>query len=465
MKYEAEFVAAGSVPLATSVAASTWRREIRLCIYAALALGDGVAISIAFLLATLIRFGTPFDPAGLTSLTVMLPVYYGIAFQRKPYSGRFFTNWRRTAHDAITALVTAIAVSAIVAFSIHAQIDISRSVVPIGGIFSGLALIGTRALIHRIALPLLGGHPIATIVLIDGAPIDVPPGVRSLDTGVYGLRPDPTDPHALDRLSAAIGRAERVVLACPGERREAWAVTLKGANVQGEIVTPDLMAIGAVRLSSFADCASVVVSLGPLDTLNRILKRTFDIGVSLATLALLWPLLLGVAIAIRLDSPGPISFRQPRMGRGNALFSILKFRSMRIDACDIAGDRSTERDDPRITRVGRFIRATSIDELPQILNVLRGTMSIVGPRPHALGSLAGDKLFWEVDRHYWYRHAVKPGITGLAQINGFRGATTVPEDLENRLRSDISYMRGWTIWRDIRILAATTGVLLHRNAF
>nr|WP_276589020.1 sugar transferase [Sphingomonas sp. GC_Shp_6] len=199
--------------------------------------------------------------------------------------------------------------------------------------------------------------------------------------------------------------------------------------------------------------------------MNRLLKRAFDLTVALAALALLWPLLLVVAVAIRIDSPGPIFFRQPRMGRGNGLFAILKFRSMRDDLCDRAGDRSTERGDPRITRVGRIIRATSIDELPQLLNVVIGDMSIVGPRPHALGSLAGDRLFWEVDPHYWDRHAIKPGITGLAQVHGFRGATVAERDLQNRLRADVAYMRGWSIWRDIRILIGTAGVVFHRNAF
>jgi lipopolysaccharide/colanic/teichoic acid biosynthesis glycosyltransferase len=156
---------------------------------------------------------------------------------------------------------------------------------------------------------------------------------------------------------------------------------------------------------------------------------------------------------------------QQRIGRSNQLFNILKFRSMRVEACDAEGNRSTERDDDRITRVGAFIRRTSIDELPQLINVLRGDMSLVGPRPHALGSLAGDKLFWEINEQYWVRHALKPGITGLAQIRGYRGATMQREDLENRLSADLEYVHGWRLWRDISILFYTAKVLIHRNAF
>jgi lipopolysaccharide/colanic/teichoic acid biosynthesis glycosyltransferase len=144
---------------------------------------------------------------------------------------------------------------------------------------------------------------------------------------------------------------------------------------------------------------------------------------------------------------------------------MYKFRSMRADQCDLEGRTSTARGDKRITAVGRVIRATSIDELPQLLNVLKGDMSFVGPRPHALGSLAEEKLFWEIDSRYWHRHAIKPGITGLAQIRGFRGATHQTSDLLDRLQSDLDYLNGWSIRRDLMILLATAKVVLHKNAY
>src|SRR5690606_20362637 len=127
---------------------------------------------------------------------------------------------------------------------------------------------------------------------------------------------------------------------------------------------------------------------------------------------------------------------------GNRLFPMYKFRSMRTDQLDRGGHRSTGRHDERITRVGRFIRKTSIDELPQFLNVLLGQMSIVGPRPHALGSRAEEKLFWDIDAAYWHRHAVKPGVTGLAQVRGYRGATEKVADLSNLLQADLEYLNG-----------------------
>jgi lipopolysaccharide/colanic/teichoic acid biosynthesis glycosyltransferase len=138
---------------------------------------------------------------------------------------------------------------------------------------------------------------------------------------------------------------------------------------------------------------------------------------------------------------------------------------MRSDATDAVGERSATRNDDRITRVGALIRRTSIDELPQLLNVLKGDMSLVGPRPHALGSLAGEELFWEVSETYWVRHALKPGITGLAQVRGHRGATAAAEDLQVRLRSDLEYLMNWSLSLDLLILVRTCGVLFHKNAF
>jgi lipopolysaccharide/colanic/teichoic acid biosynthesis glycosyltransferase len=175
--------------------------------------------------------------------------------------------------------------------------------------------------------------------------------------------------------------------------------------------------------------------------------------------------MLTVALLIKLESRGPVLFRQIRVGQGNRQFSIYKFRSMRVEALDQDGRRSARRDDDRVTRVGRFIRRTSIDELPQIFNVLKGDMSIVGPRPHALGSLAGDTPFWEVTSHYWVRHALKPGITGLAQVRGLRGATDTPEHLTDRVRADLEYLSNWSLADDILIVLRTLRVIVHKNAY
>jgi len=175
------------------------------------------------------------------------------------------------------------------------------------------------------------------------------------------------------------------------------------------------------------------------------------------------PILLLAALAIRLDSPGPVFFRQPRRGWNGGIFTIYKFRTMRTDAADFAGDKQTTKDDPRVTRVGRFLRRTSIDELPQLFNVLNGDMSLVGPRPHALGTKAEGKPFDEAVADYMRRYRVKPGITGWAQVNGWRGETDTNRKLLVRVRYDIEYIENWTIWFDLYILMLTPISLLFRS--
>ena len=244
-------------------------------------------------------------------------------------------------------------------------------------------------------------------------------------------------------------------------------MALKGAGVHTE-VTSDFMneigALGVVRRDDIG-LVTLLVATGPLGLRARFMKRALDIVVSLAALIVAAPILLLAALAIKLEDGGPVLFRQRRIGRRNQLFSIYKLRTMSVNGSDADGHKSTSKGDARITRVGNFLRKTSIDELPQLFNVLKGDMSLVGPRPHAIGSLAGEKLFWEVDQRYGHRHSLRPGLTGLAQVRGFRGATDREDDLSKRLQADLEYLSGWTIWRDVGILLATARVLVHDRAY
>ena len=342
---------------------------------------------------------------------------------------------------------------------------VSRVAFATGVSVSAVLLVSGRVVFHRYVTHVTGGNPMNELIILDGLTLDIPPGALVLDTSLTDLRPDPTNPTMLHRLGTCVKGFDRVIVACPPERRATWALLLKGASVDGEILVPQFNEMSALALSSFHGQDTILVSRGPLDIRNRAKKRALDLSITVPALIFLAPLLLIVGICVKLDSPGPMFFLQDRLGRGNRLFKMIKFRSMRSDLCDLEGKQSTRRDDDRITRVGKFIRKTSIDELPQLINVLNGDMSLVGPRPHALGSLAGHKLFWEVDQEYWHRHALKPGITGLAQIRGYRGATHESIDLSNRLRADLEYMREWEIWRDAAILLSTFKVLVHRNAY
>jgi lipopolysaccharide/colanic/teichoic acid biosynthesis glycosyltransferase len=161
------------------------------------------------------------------------------------------------------------------------------------------------------------------------------------------------------------------------------------------------------------------------------------------------------ALAIRLESAGPVLFRQTRLGFNDQPIEIWKFRSMYHSARDLDAARQTSADDPRVTRVGRFIRRNSLDELPQIFNVLQGRMSVVGPRPHALKTSARGALLEEVVEHYGARHRVKPGMTGWAQVNGLRGEIDSEEKIRRRVEHDVFYIDNWSLWFDIKVIFMT----------
>jgi polysaccharide biosynthesis protein PslA len=262
-----------------------------------------------------------------------------------------------------------------------------------------------------------------------------------------------------------VGSADRVVVVTTDQNYAAWASVLKGLNRRGEIITSQDDDLGIIGFDEFDGIRTLVVATGPLGLKNRALKRLFDLSVASLALSILWPVMMIVAIVIRYESRGPAVFVQERVGRDNRLFKMYKFRSMTFDQSDLTASQLTLRDDPRVTRVGAFIRRTSLDELPQLLNVMLGNMSIVGPRPHALAAKAADELYWDIDSRYRHRHSTKPGLTGLAQVRGFRGNTERHEDLTNRLTADLEYLNNWTLWSDIRILLQTVFVLRHSNAF
>ncbi len=267
------------------------------------------------------------------------------------------------------------------------------------------------------------------------------------------------------------GILDTIVVALPEwELSEILRVTneIKALDVK-VVLCPYQGGLPLPRDRDLAGAPTWLLALRPIRRWGVVMKAVEDKLIGLLLLVLVLPVMLLAALAIRIESPGPVLFRQKRHGWNNTEFEVLKFRTM-LWSADAQGDgaRQTQgRSDARITRVGRVLRRTSIDELPQLVNVLRGDMALVGPRPHPVVMRTGDRLGREIVSEYAHRHRVKPGITGWAQVNGLRGATLTEDQIRKRVAHDIEYIEDWSILFDLKILALTPLKLLldTDNAF
>ncbi|WP_197426013.1 sugar transferase [Erythrobacter sp. CCH5-A1] len=383
---------------------------------------DGVLIHFSFALAALIWEGVWAQSRAMITAQVILPVFFTIALYNGTYGLRALDSWTFASRKTLIALTISAALILFVGFYTKSVDVFSRGMVTLGLALSAVLLVAIRRVVAIIIAARWGGRVSNRVVIDDGGPSFAFAGADLVSAADYNLDPSSHDPFMLDRLGTLLRNQDQVVVSCPRERRQDWAFLLKCAGVYGEIVSEPAHELGAVGVHRYdaLDRTTLVVSTGPLALRARVLKRAFD---------------------------------------------MFKFRSMREEKLDHDGNRSASRDDDRITRIGAFIRRTSIDELPQLLNVLKGDMSIVGPRPHALGSRANNKYFWDIDRKYWQRHCLKPGLTGLAQVRGHRGATEHEKDLTDRLQSDLEYIASWSLRHDIGIVLRTVMVLQHKNAF
>mgnify|MGYP001206223061 CR=1 FL=1 len=263
---------------------------------------------------------------------------------------------------------------------------------------------------------------------------------------------------------------DQIVVALP------WAAEIRVMTILKKLwelpvdirLAPDMIGfrLAHCSYSELGDVPVLNVFDKPLSADKLLLKRLEDIGLALLLLLVFSPVMLATALAIKLDSRGPILFRQTRYGFNNQRIQVWKFRSMYADECRDIAPVQVGRDDPRITRVGRFIRRTSIDELPQLFNVLGGSMSMVGPRPHPIDTKAENLLFEEAVAEYAARHRVKPGLTGWAQVNGWRGETDTIEKIRKRVDHDLYYIENWSLLLDIKIVLMTIiTVLRGKNAY
>ena len=439
------------------------RRRLRLY-WLMLAL-DLAGLTAGFLIAGDLRGARGLVINGYPIVLGALPLYMVFALVCEAYSSESLRSAPESARRALAALGATSLIIVTLAFFAQVGSILSRLAFAYAILTSAAFIMLGRGFVAGLIRWRFGGVVIKNLLIVDGEAAAAPEDCDLLDVEHGDLRPDLASPDQLARLSALVEPYDRVFLSAAEARRDAWITTLKATGIGVELVIPTQDILGAVGLGRLGQADTFVLSRGPLSLSSQIKKRAFDLALTIPALIFLGPLLLAVALAIRLDSKGPALFAQTRIGRGNRPFKIYKFRSMHVAQTDADGAVSAQRGDKRVTRVGKFIRASSIDELPQLLNVLIGDMSLVGPRPHATGSTAGDRLFWEVSQRYWMRHASKPGITGLAQVRGFRGNTERAEDLEARLRSDLEYVQNWSFWRDLVIMFATVRVISHDNAY
>jgi Undecaprenyl-phosphate glucose phosphotransferase len=264
------------------------------------------------------------------------------------------------------------------------------------------------------------------------------------------------------------GRVDQIIIALPAaadHRTADIARRLAQLPVSLHVCThlaSDLIdEIPAHGVSRIGPIGLIDVKTKPLSDWGRHLKAVEDIVIGTIALVCLAPLMALIALAVKLESPGPVLFKQRRHGLNRRVIEVMKFRSMHVQE-NGADVKQATRNDPRVTRLGRVLRATSLDELPQLINVLRGEMSLIGPRPHAL---VHDDHYGEMLEGYANRHQVKPGMTGWAQVNGFRGPTETPDKMQSRVDHDLYYIDHWSLWLDLRILAMTVFVgLRHKNA-
>lgn len=437
----------------------------RLRGYVTLALADFLCLTLPFLASNLFYLGRVGTGHGATMASVLVPVYFSFAVFIGAYRGDVLAKPLRGSTRSMHALALAGSVILLIAYSFKVTTEFSRGVFWLGMLSTAASLFLVRFYLGRRLLARMGGTPYNTVVIEAGGTYSAAPHDLIVRADELGFDPATNDPDEYHRVASLVAHADRVIVSCPPSHYADWAKVLKSMAVNGEVLTDAEDELGILGIGRHGGQPTMIVSAGPLHLRDRMIKRTFDLVVGTLALVVLTPVFLTVAIAIRMESRGPVLFRQKRIGQDNKMFEILKFRSMYHDLRDQDAARLTLRGDDRVTRVGRYIRRTSIDELPQLVNVLRGEMSIVGPRPHAVAAKADQMLYWDIDPRYRFRHSVKPGLTGLAQVRGFRGATDRREDLTNRLSADLEYLSDWSMGRDLWIILKTFFVLRHQNAY
>ena len=446
-------------------------------------INDVVCFTVAFVLACLIynlAVGQYFDyQFHATGAIVMAINFFLLRISRDGYTafrGQDEDLGKGTNSDFILAAV----LTAFTIFQFDLMADFSRA---LGLLFVALSLIMlflSRITFRRLAWRLMDAGHIGQRIAIYGAgkamvtrviellEIEQLPHVKIIGfSDDRGARADASSIDGIKYLGgfdqllalAQAGKLDQVILALPQvnqERLDLIAEQLSAAAIDVCILPRESLELRtSYRVNFLGSLPVFSVWQQPVRDIDGVIKALQDRALACIGIVLLSPLLVLTAIAIKLETKGPVIFVQKRFGFNNSEIGVFKFRSMRTDLQDISGAQRTTKDDPRVTWVGKIIRRTSIDELPQLFNVLRGEMSIVGPRPHATQMRVGDKYYFDAVKGYAARHRVKPGITGLAQIRGLRGEIATVERAKKRVEYDVYYIENWSPLLDIRIILET----------
>ncbi|MDO9541463.1 MAG: undecaprenyl-phosphate glucose phosphotransferase [Kiritimatiellia bacterium] len=456
-------------------------------------IGDAIAVFIGFMLATWLRFDSGLMPlfhdnpppnvyfiyakAAIPGAILFLFIFQSLALYVRPQIGAFSNKIPRL----IRAVGLGILISAALAFAIRTEPPFSRVTVLLSFVTIGLCVFIERYLLFRWEMHLARRRSKLNEVIIIGTnsiaarlrkTLQNEPRLGARVVGfVRSFSVAPVHPSisadeikgGLDDIKEFIEKnhVDQIILAdmAVGTERMIELILLCEQSLITFNLVPDLFHIltGSVDMQAIDDIPLLGVSRWPLDHFwNRTLKRVEDVIGAAAGLLVLSPLLIALALLIKRDSPGPLLFIQDRCGERGKVFKLIKFRTMRVDAEENTGPVWTVENDPRCTRIGAFLRRFNLDELPQLFNVLRGEMSLVGPRPER--PFFVEQFKEDISRYMW-RHVSKPGITGWAQVNGLRGNT----DISERIKYDLYYLEHWALALDFKILLKT--FLSRQNAY
>ena len=445
-----------------------------------------ISAPIALAAYSLVRGSRLALPVHITALILMLGSYLLIRMSRQAYR-RSLLDLRESSDTTFDAVISSLIASALI-WQAGLVEHYSRGITLMFTLSVVVALSVSRPILHRLITRLAERGQIEQRIAFYGAdPQSVALTRQLLESlkfphlrfvGIADDRARETKFKDLPMLGnlprlcelARQGEIDQVLISGANftpSRLEQIVEGLSAVCVDVSLIPPQAIELAPnYRVNLLGTVPVLTLWQRPFRDMDQVVKRAEDLVFGSLALVILSPVLLIAALLIRLTSDGPVLFVQPRVGFNNETINVFKFRSMYSEMADVGARKTTTRDDPRVTPVGRFLRRFSIDELPQLFNVLQGSMSLVGPRPHGTEMMVGDRFYHDAVRGYAGRHRVKPGITGYAQVKGLRGEVRTIERAKRRVELDKHYVDHWSFWLDMWILCATIrAVLFDRDAY